>query len=126
MKKALFFIALVAVFASCKKEKNAPAYSIVGKWELRFTTGGGLAAAPVASVAIYEFKADSTFVQYIDNTVHATGQYHTSITNRTAANTYGRIEISGNGTDSYKLNKDSLVLGVTNATGISHIYVKLN
>nr|WP_294948499.1 hypothetical protein [uncultured Mucilaginibacter sp.] len=124
MKKTLLIVAFVAGLAACKKEKTPALFNIVGKWELRYTTGGGLAAAPAASVYIYEFKADSTFVQYIDNAVHATGQYHTAITNRTAANTYGRIEISGNGSDSFKLNKDTLLLGVNNATGISHTYVK--
>lgn len=127
MKKALFFIALVAVLASCKKEKTAPAYSIVGKWELRHSTGGGLPATPAGNGNVYEFKADSTFARYVNNAVSATGQYHVQISDRTSASTYGRIVLTSDSySDSFKLTSDTLILGVASPTGISHVYVKLN
>jgi hypothetical protein len=99
MKKSylLFLLLGIAVLENCKKEKSTPAtstaynrYSVIGKWSYvyystrtdtsGFTISGDTLSFPVGEY-YYNFTSDSTYIYYVNQSIHSSGNYYIDSTN---------------------------------------------
>jgi hypothetical protein len=80
MKKLLLIVVAACSLAACKKNGVPPTANIVGKWELHERKGGNIIPQDTIYKAgngnIYQFNSDSTYGQYTNGTLIASGTFH--------------------------------------------------
>lgn len=133
MKKILLFILIIAGLAACKKENQKPVISpgLFGKWELRRVHGGlaGLdSTLAEGNGTIFQFKSDSTYVHFFQNSPNAQGTFRIIKSGYDGGGVkYDEVifgtDISG---DPIILNETKLIIGTTIADGFEYDYEKIS
>jgi hypothetical protein len=82
MKKTLLFVALIACFASCKKDTKTNVPFVTGTWELRAISGGFSSDAVIAPGKgdRYKFNTNSTYTKTSEGKPTLNGKFSISFT----------------------------------------------
>ncbi len=80
MKRFLLIVLVASSIAACKKGGVTPPGNIVGKWELHERRGGNILPQDTTYKAgngnIYQFNSDSSYQQYTNSALVASGTFH--------------------------------------------------
>jgi hypothetical protein len=128
MKKALLMAALMACFASCKKDKKPYIPTVNGTWELRSVSGGfgPTVAIPDGKRIKYQFTTNSRYVKTDTNKVETRGNFSITVMGEERGYKYGTITFTNpDYRDAIRFKPDTIYIGSSAADGPTYQYIKI-
>lgn len=129
MRKYLFILITLAVFASCKKSANTPSPGLFGKWEVRHRMGcilGFDSTFNTGNGQILQLRSDSSYLQYKKGRLLAQGKFHIRTIDYPQNNTPAIFFDDSNYGNLMILSGDKLQLGADFDDGVETDYQKIS
>jgi hypothetical protein len=128
MKKVLLMVALIAGFASCKKDKKPYIPSVNGTWELRSISGGlgPTVVIPDGKRIKFQFTTNSRYVKTDTNKVETRGNFSIAVMGEERGYKYGTIAFTNpDYRDAIRFKPDTIYIGSSAADGPTYQYIKI-
>jgi len=127
MKRIMIIILVACSFAACKKSGITP--GLFGKWELRRTYGGFAYSDSTYKAGnghIFQFSSDSSYKQFLNNTLTAQGKFHIVKLVYGGSTSAGIVFDDSGNPEPFILGGITFTIGTAAADGIASDYQKIS